>query len=604
MGIKTHIVIFLLAILTFGFSLAQTDSLPPVKTVNGKQFYVHQVEKGQTLYAISKKYDVSIQIIKEVNNLEDGLKQGAELLIPVKSQESIQTVDALKENYIYHDVQKKETLYSIAKKYKVSQKEILLENPDLENGLKEGQKIKIPLKSIGNQVKKNTASSGKNKNFKEHVVKPGETLYTLSKMYQTSVDTLKKYNDLSEGLKAGAILLIPQKTSVKKGVSIAPNAILNADTLIVGRDTFKQFSDTIHIALLLPFYLDKNDELRAKATGLEKFEIYPRSKFALDFYTGFLIALDSLSKDKYINLYVYDTNGNDSIKRQEIYNELKNKKIDIIYGPLYADNFKWMAKLAKQKQIPIIAPVAIKNKLLLNNQYIQKIIPSQITQLNCITNFVVDSFKTENIVVVKQTTNSYNHLVDIFLKYYKNKLLEINDTNLYKSVKTVEMSVFNLDAIKFKLSTEKKNLIFVPTDDQAFVTEFFTKMDAAAFDRKDEPIYDITVVGLEGWEKYENIDYEYLQNLKLHLPSNQYVNYKDSSVIGFMQSYYDRFKTYPSDYAFLGYDLAMAYLSNNQLMYNGLSVDLKMFKTGIESGYENINCALITYKDYQLLKIQ
>lgn len=107
------------------------------------------------------------------------------------------------ECYIYY-VKQGEGFYSLNKKFGVTRDEVVKYNPTARNGLNRGQKLYIPVPVNGNDV---TASSASN----THVVKQGESLYSISKMYNTSVNELMALNGLSSSaLKAGDKIKVPQ----------------------------------------------------------------------------------------------------------------------------------------------------------------------------------------------------------------------------------------------------------------------------------------------------------------------------------------------------------------------------------------------------------
>lgn len=118
--------------------------------IEGQSVYIHKVEPGQTLYAISKAYTVLISDIEAANDsLKYGLKAGMELKIPViseKKQKNIALDNSGK--FILHKVEKKQTLYAISKKYDISSEAIQQANPEIAAGLREGIIIKIPQKEI------------------------------------------------------------------------------------------------------------------------------------------------------------------------------------------------------------------------------------------------------------------------------------------------------------------------------------------------------------------------------------------------------------------------------------------------------------------------
>ncbi|UWY26400.1 LysM peptidoglycan-binding domain-containing protein [Flavobacterium sp. TR2] len=108
------------------------------------------------------------------------------------------------DSIIEHKIQKGETAYFIAQKYKVSIDEIYKLNPESQNGIKDNQVLKIPVHNLENTVSKQ----------RTHIVAPKETLFGLSKQYQVSVEAIQKANQetLANGLQIGQELIIPQNS--------------------------------------------------------------------------------------------------------------------------------------------------------------------------------------------------------------------------------------------------------------------------------------------------------------------------------------------------------------------------------------------------------
>ena len=128
---------FVLCIISF-VSNSQTKSTD-IKTVNGKKYYIHKVEKGQSLYAIAKTYGMDVNsILAENDDAIDGLKNGQELKIPFESLLPKQALAIDTNKYLYHKIAKGETVYGITKKYAIDEKKLNSYNPTLVSGLKEG----------------------------------------------------------------------------------------------------------------------------------------------------------------------------------------------------------------------------------------------------------------------------------------------------------------------------------------------------------------------------------------------------------------------------------------------------------------------------------
>lgn len=136
------IILSCLLVLAF-FVLSAQEKSTTVQTINGKKYYIHKVEKNQSLYAIAKLYNVDINIVLAENDEAiDGLKNGQELKIPVNPGVIIKPVPVYDSvRYTYHKVQKKETLYAISKQYNISDKELLRLNPEIASGIKPGQML-------------------------------------------------------------------------------------------------------------------------------------------------------------------------------------------------------------------------------------------------------------------------------------------------------------------------------------------------------------------------------------------------------------------------------------------------------------------------------
>src|ERR1700741_4732985 len=101
-----------------------------IRTINGKKYYIHKVEKGQSLYAIAKIYNMDVNsILAENDEAIDGINSGQELKIPAESLLNKPTTVIDTNKYQYHKVQKGETVYAITKKYAIDEKKLKDYNP-------------------------------------------------------------------------------------------------------------------------------------------------------------------------------------------------------------------------------------------------------------------------------------------------------------------------------------------------------------------------------------------------------------------------------------------------------------------------------------------
>lgn len=137
----------LLLLAATGFAQDGVKKSKKTEVVEGKKYYIHTVERGQTLYAISKAYDLTVNdILLENPDAMNGIKPGQTLKIPFDKKASITTVAVpdTSKKFIIHKVEAGQTVYSIAKKYNVTELQIYDNNPDARFGLKIGSELKIP----------------------------------------------------------------------------------------------------------------------------------------------------------------------------------------------------------------------------------------------------------------------------------------------------------------------------------------------------------------------------------------------------------------------------------------------------------------------------
>ena len=200
----------------------------------------YTVKSGDSLWSISRKFGITVDELKNANNLSSNLLSiGQNLIIPGKD------LDGIGEEYV---VKKGDTLYSIAKKYNTSVDNLKSINSITTDSLAIGQIIKLPSTS-------NVASD-------TYIVKKGDSLYSIARTYNTSVDKLKEINNLtSNALAIGQVLKLPSSDmsenvvyTVKKGDNLYSIAREYGTTIDAIKKLNNITSNTLSIGqkLLLP----------------------------------------------------------------------------------------------------------------------------------------------------------------------------------------------------------------------------------------------------------------------------------------------------------------------------------------------------------------
>lgn len=597
---------FIFCLFSYVF-IAQTKSTD-VKTINGKKYYIHKVEKGQSLYAIAKIYNMDVNsILAENDEAIDGLKPGQELKIPFESLLSKAPLVIDTNKYVYHKILKGETVYAITKKYNVEEKKLASYNPTLNSGLKEGDYLIIGEKKKISSTKHVASSTPISLVTSEtYTVLQSETLYGISKKLNVSQDDLLKWNpEAKDGIKQGQVL----KVSLPKALttSVVLNSTSNTIATLAEKDTatfHKAKKTSYNIGLFLPFKLNESESIiiddlvRAKAS-------FPQTQsLALDFYIGFKKAVDSLvSKDFDVNINIYDTDDRDSAKIEAICRSVDFKSQDVIFGPLYSSVFKIVSKYAKVNHIPIISPVIQHNKILFDNPMVSKITPSVYTLIENLADYSLDSLSDTRMILVNATTKdqAYNKS---FKNQYNQGLI-----NHKRSLKDSIIEVKGLAGVKGAYVAGKKNVVVLFTNNLVYLQDFITQLSIYA-DKKD-----ILLLGFSSVANIDNLDQDYLNLLNFHFAETNHINLKDSVTRQLAKHYQEFYIADPSESYFEGHDVAMYYLYHLKTIgpdfflnldknnWSGIFTDYKFFRPDTETGFENKATTIYKYSNYQLQKI-
>ncbi len=192
--------------------IGEVLKIPSSSGENPNNMFMYTVKNGDTLYGIAKKYNTTVQKIIDLNYLKNtNLVLGQVLRIP---EMYTKEEDMVLPNYVNYIVKRGDTLYSIAKGNNISVDTLIKDN-NLSGALQIGQVIKIRVPGSGMVIEEclgpeytppvNTSPT------LNYVVKKGDNLYTIASKYNTSVSEIKKINNLtSDSLSLGQELKIPQ----------------------------------------------------------------------------------------------------------------------------------------------------------------------------------------------------------------------------------------------------------------------------------------------------------------------------------------------------------------------------------------------------------
>ena len=427
------------------------------------------------------------------------------------------------QNYRKHKVVQGETITQIAQKYNCTPSEIFSLNPDAQNGIQPDAIIIIP-------NSKTVLATADN----SHLVAPKETLYSISKLYSVSIEELQNANPtlISEGLKAGQNLVIPNKSLTNINVASANKPLFDKplSTLIKSTASSKK-----ELVFLLPFNISKieNDTINTLPSKLKKDKFL---NMTLDFYSGVLMAIDS-AKTIGLNIDIKIYDSEETKNTSSIPSLIQQRKFDntsAIIGPFYQFNIDVLAQSFGTNPIPILSPLSKETGKSSN------IYQSMPTNDDCKAAMMNHIFKNNGNLIA--LIDSKKAALKDYLKSnnYKNKIVGLNPNGLVVK-----------DSLRKLLVRNKMNYIILDSQKTGFILAATNAMMSLMTD------YQLQMVILEPnptLDFYE-IDLNRLVKLKMMYPSIVRENLSPEAEI-FRDKYKKINKIFPNQFAIRGFDLA------------------------------------------------
>ncbi len=605
------VIIILLFLSSFTTSLLAQEVVRSeiIENYNGKDFYLHTVEKGQTIYSIAKAYNVSIDLINEHNKFLSNFEtipEGLILRIPVKKQETTP------KEYKKHIVAQGETLYSIAKNYGFNVNDLYQINPGLTTNISIGQEILIPttkeIQELPHQTTEPTVKDTVLQNhYIIHIVSKGETAYGIAREYAISLQELEELNPLikNKELSIGMELIIPIYSN---------NIIAINDTMPECSCDTPKLKEKYNIALLIPLYLEHaylvEYDKKKNLTSESKF----KSLEHVQFYEGLLIAIDSLKKNGFnAVLHTYDVDK-DEENLKSIIQKPEFKTMDLIIGPWDDKAFEIVADFAKQQDITIISPASFICPSLYSNPKVIKLVPDVPTQLLGLNQYFNNYYPEANVLYVYKSSHEVMKSMEGIIQ----SVLHTPEDSAVYSYKIVDYSESGFSGITSNFQAGKTNIIVTMMSGEAFLSAYANNL------HKIRKNHEIVLFGLPGWFRFDKLDMVHFSNLNTHWFGSSFVDYSRKDVKDFVKEYRSIYEGEPNSDAFLGYDIGLYFFSALQtygkdfLHCINKKEDVKLLQTEFHfkrisnaSGYENqfvniyrtykyrlINARIYPYKDY------
>ena len=551
--------------------LLPVEKSPVIVFINGKKYYVHTVKSGDTLYSIAKAYEVGENDIRECNpSVGDGLRIDQTVKIPVPESALLKAKaeKKRKKDYIIHKVKAGQTLYAIARDYNISVAQLREDNPSVNpQALAVDESLWIRRTAIGSSTEQqaqaemaeytdNLNKATNDDGFDHHVVQPGETIYSLSRRYGITEAEFAQLNDVSQGLKAGAIIRHPKAKSaeqeeVTEVINTPARATMNSEI------TFQKLNDLqdLNIALMLPMNINSK----------------PNASY-VEFYQGFLLGLDEIKKSGKGNtkLTVYNT-AHDQLKVQQIVSSTMFEGTNLIIGPVYEDELNPVLQYAHKNTVPVVSPLA--NISAVQSPALYQLSPAPEKKYEKIGN-LLDGGRDIYLIYASSNDKEFEQeiLKELHGRPYSAYNYSFTDQKSTFTPRNAEArAIESMDDI---LKGEKPCLFIVLANAETDVDRILGTISSSkvALTDRSESSAQYVVMGTSRWGRFNNIDHTSYFNNNVVMISTYHAKRDSKAVRDFDSRYIDAYGALPSLYAYRGYDTAMIFCAGmrGDIEYNML----------------------------------
>lgn len=557
----------------FSLLLAATCGLNLFAQEN-QTYFLHTIEKGQSLYSIASMYGVSQADIVRLNpGSDEKIYVGRPLRIP--RQEESRTRET------YHTIVAGETLYRLSVNYGISVQAICAANPGLDaQNFRTGQVIRIPAKTDDNTLATSAPTSQPQHpqqpqelrpNCRDmHKVKRKETVYSISREYGITEAELIAANPELKGdnkLKRGSFLCIPYSKETSTSSTPAPQAAPSNDELFRENSGEARQYKTLKAAVILPILPE----------GAQRNE----SSRMVEYYEGFLMAVDSLKRSGVsVDLYTYNS-GPEKASLQSILARREMQDVHIIFGPLYQEHIAPLAEFAKKKGIRLVIPFTSKDNSVFRNPYIYQVNTPQSYLYSEVYDHFTRIFRRPNVIFIDTRDSGRKEKAE-FIQGLKDELKS-------RSIPMVTLSdTVTSPSLGAALRPGYEN-IFIPTSGSNVA--LIKLLPQLSLTVRQHPEAECRLFGYPEWQTYTKDHLESFFELDTYIYSSFYTNNLLPTAVSFTNSYRrwygkDMEERYPK-YGMLGFDTGYYFLKGLSRYGSEFEENLSGFQTvPIQTGFK------------------
>jgi LysM repeat protein len=510
---------------------------------------------------------------------------------------------------VVHVVAAGETVYGISRKYNITPEQLLELNPEAKSGLSIGQVLLI---SKGKPSVQNNSNNTQNTTIPEtprepstvvlfkdslvqHRVMKGETLYSIAKRFMVPVETLMEVNKLkNQSIKEGDILIIPLKKEAVEQVPYRqvpppiPGITVNAPSQRIDENFQFQKKNNLRVAVLLPIEYGKSTRNNGK------------TRAAIQFYAGVKMALDTLGKmGLNAEVTLFDTKS-DSATTVDVLQRMNDSQWDLIIGPLFHTPAQLVANWAKHNRVPLLLPTPMSPSLLKMNPYVYMAIPTDKRIMEGMAEHIVQRHAKDNIILIKsglaEDEQNYESL--------KNKINSLLGVGAYRQAVKEISGKGNLQGAFVK---GVRNVFILPSKNKNHVTDFWKAFLSFQLRNSDGNNPNIVLYGMREWEEWKEITRDQKSMVNFHYASATSWITTSGGFTNFSRQYRARFMAEPERLTVQGYDATQHFIRNyfmkNLTNYNAIINQFNYQSTGEGHGMENKTVFILRYEENKLKEL-
>ena len=569
-----------------GVATAQNEQ---IVYIDGVKYTVYTVAKGDTLYSLSKRYNITIEELTAANpTMADGLKAGSNVKIPhkveAKSKKSAKKKN--KRQFRSYTVRKGDTMYSIARLFEVSVGALIEDNDNIDPAkINVGDVVYIRRDQIGTVTEQQNRehldhqqkalNSVATDQYSYHVVHQGETAESIANRFDTKVKKLLELNgfDNKEAIREGLIIKVPKPktdTILPQQPAEGEQPQQGEQTTPVTTEPEAEVVEDVRFRVLSP-------DTRAEVAIMLPLSINERvNQNYIDFYQGFLLAADSLRLEGYeshIHLYntAHDINCVDQIIAS---NELENA--NLIVGPVYEDTLIPVARYAQKRSIPVVSPLANLTQSSYSNLF--QMSPRAESKFAKVANLFDGSHRI--VVITSQTVDKdfdaeVKQLIgerEYTTHHYVYEHPSVIEKREKARAEGAEAEPSPSDLSPLLDSTEKTIFVILAgtevETDRILAALASANISLASRSIKAAPY---RVFGNNKWNRYKNIDRSLFFSNNVVMLSTYHNDRNNERIRNFSADYVQAFGAMPSLYSYRGYDAAMIFIRS---LYNKMGSEL------------------------------